>query len=173
MQMSNYVLKGGLLLAALLAVASWIASAMGMAVNNLFSGQGLRWLLLHGLQDGAMAYWPHFILFMFVSGSYPVNWNRETCRRYLLRLLPVLACFVLLAFWVDSPLRGIGGGLFPSPLGHAGFVVMCLCLLGINLSLHSQPTMTVLVNALKKMAVMIILYPIFAFLYNEITYIWN
>ncbi len=170
--MSNYILKGGLLLAIVLAVASWIASAMGIAVNNLFSGQGLRWFLLHGLRDGAMSYWPHFILFTIVCGSTP-TWSWQTCKSYLLRLIPVLACFALLGLWVESPLRGVSGKLIPSPLGHAGFVVMCLCLLGINLSLHSQSAMNVLINALRKMATIIILYPIFAVLYNEITYIWN
>ncbi len=171
--MSNYVFKGGLSLAVLLAVVSWIASAMGMDVNNLFSGQGLRWFLMRGLQGGAMVYWPHFILLMLLFGTYPAKITWQICKSYLFRLIPVLACFVVLAVWVESPLRGVGGGLVPSPLAHAGFVVMILSLLGISLSLHSRSVMDVLANALRKMATMIILYPIFALLYNEITYIWN
>lgn len=171
--MSNQLLKGALCFSLILGMGSWIANAMGVDVNNLISAQGIRWLLLHGIRSGMLNYWIPFILLMITEGTIPVFKNKYERRRYFILIFVVGVIVALCSLWPDSPIRGISGKLVPSPLSHASYVLSCLLLIGINMTMHSSPMIQTLKNAIQKRATVIVLFPIFAFLCNEIIYIWK
>ncbi len=157
----------------LLALFSWIGSLAGLAVSNLISADGLRWLLVQGLQGGALRWLPHVVVgAMALGGFSAAEWKVQPQRVVVLLLLAVVV-LSLAVMLPESPLRGIGGGLWPSPFSHSWWLVLCLLVMTMNVVLSKRSAMEVVSTGLGKYARLIVLFLIFAFLYNEITYIWK
>lgn len=180
--MSNRLFRLGLGLSVLLVVLSWIASVMGADVSNVMSAEGLRWSLMHGIQGGAMFYLPHAICVSMLialigqirnvfsdSGHF---WDIVLGKPQKFILFFCFLLSVFLASLPGGPLRGVGGGLYPSPLSHAAFPLFVLLSLTLLLPLTKESIVGSLRKALCDSADVIILFPIFAFLWNLIRYVW-
>ncbi len=171
--MTDKVFRFSIYFALLLALGSWIASLAGANVQNLISSEGLRWMLLHGFQDGAYRLLPSVVLGCVAVGSFPSRLVQRDILKLGFRYAIAVALWAFLAFWQGSPLRGISGGLFPSPLSHSWFVVVCLSVIAVNLTFNWKTAVSVLSNGLRKYGHIVILFLVFAFLYNEVVYIWK
>ncbi len=156
-----------------LALFSWVGSLAGLSVANLISTDGFRWLLLHGLQEGALRWLPHVVIGAIALGSISrEDWTRRP--RKTLTVCSLLTAVVAIALlFPGSLLRGVGGGLVPSPLSHSWWLLCCLALAFTNVVLSRRPALDVLTKGLCKSARFVVLFLIFAFLYNETVYIWK
>lgn len=169
--MTNRFFQISLILAVLVALLSCILSIVGLPVNNLLSAEGLRWLLVHGIQDGAFRYLPPVVLAVIALGTIPMGRARVSTFQLILRYALLLAFWVFMAWWKDSPLRGISGALWPSPLSHSWFAIICLSLTAVNLSFVWNRVGQALADGLRKYALALVAFLVLAFLYNEIMYI--
>ena len=169
--MINRLFQIVLILTVLVALLSCILSIAGLPVNNLLSAEGLRWLLVHGVQDGAFRYLPAVVLAIVALGTIPLGRTRVSAFQLFLRYALLLAFWVFMAWWKDSPLRGISGGLWPSPLSHSWFAIICLSLTAVNLSFAWSRVGQVLADGVSKYAMALVAFLVGAFLYNEIMYV--
>lgn len=169
--MTDRFFQVSLILAVLVALLSCILSIIGLPVNNMLSAEGLRWLLVHGVQDGAFRYLPSVVLAIVALGTIPLRHTRVSTFRLILRYALLLAFWVFMVWWKDSPLRGISGGLWPSPLSHSWFAVLCLSLTAVNLSFAWNRVGQALADGVRKYALALVAFLVLAFLYNEITYV--
>ncbi|MBP5381493.1 MAG: hypothetical protein J6Y39_07210 [Bacteroidaceae bacterium] len=115
---------GVLLLATILLaiVASWIFSALGYPLHNVISAEGLRWLFTRSLRDKHNIL-PSFILFLITVSLY-IPKAKDGIKIGKVGWIPLL---LLLFFLPSSPLLGVTGGLFPSPLLRGIVPVFCMC----------------------------------------------
>lgn len=169
--MTNRFFQIALILTVLVALLSCIASIVGLPVNNILSAEGLRWLLVHGVQDGAFRYLPEVVLAILALGTIPLRRTRVSTFLLFLRYALLLAFWVFMAWWKDSPLRGISGGLWPSPLSHSWFAILCLSLTAVNVSFAWNRVGQALADGVRRYAMVLVAFLVLAFLYNEITYI--
>ena len=171
MLMTDRFFQVGLILAVLIALLSCILSIVGLPVNNLLSAEGLRWLLVHGVQDGAFRYLPAVVLAIIALGTIPLRRTRVSTFQLFLRYALLLAFWIFMVWWKDSPLRGISGGLWPSPLSHSWFAILCLSLTAVNLSFAWSRVGQALADGVRRYAMALAAFLVGAFLYNEIMYI--
>ncbi|MEE1223192.1 MAG: hypothetical protein UHL07_06670 [Bacteroidaceae bacterium] len=169
--MINRIFQIALIGAVLAALLSCILSIVGLPVNNLLSAEGLRWLLVHGVQDGAFRYLPEVVLAVIALGTIPLRRTRVSAFRLFLRYALLLAFWIFMVWWKDSPLRGISGGLWPSPLSHSWFAILCLSLTAVNLSFAWSRVGQALADGVRRYAMALAAFLVGAFLYNEIMYI--
>ncbi|MCD8302262.1 MAG: hypothetical protein LUC44_04500 [Prevotellaceae bacterium] len=153
-------------------LVSWLLSALGYSVGNLISAEGLRWLLHHGHETLLFRLFPLFVLACIALDSLLLMF----CRKYWLKFAVSLCVIwvVLLAFvlWSESPLRGVDGGLCPSPFVHALPQLICLSVIASSLLATPQWILPALVESLRRYAVLIVFYLVICCLYSEIVYVW-
>ncbi|MDE6159931.1 MAG: hypothetical protein K2F69_07625 [Bacteroidaceae bacterium] len=169
--MINRFFQIAIVLALLLALLSCIAFIMGLPVNNLLSAEGFRWLLVHGVQDGAFRYLPAAVLAAIALGTVPLRRTRHSTFQLFLRYALLLGFWIFMGLWKNSPLRGISGGLWPSPLSHSWFAILCLSLTAVNLSFAWNRVGQALADGIRRYALALSAFLVLAFLYNELNYI--
>lgn len=151
-KISHILILAELLLIVLVAVASWLLSALGYSDQNLLSAQGLRWLFSHPVPEweSTMLLWALWLFTALgctrLSGLSGEIWNwitgqgKQSTRRqrYALRLAGLAtACGIVFllhcALAPSSPLLGVTGKLWPSP--YLDGLLPCICLITIIVSL--------------------------------------
>lgn len=155
----------------LAALGSWVASVLGFSVNNLLSDEGLRWLLQHGGSSLSGKPMTLGLLLCIAWGSCPHWTNRPALFRMALHLAWLWAGILLFALWPSSPLRGLGGQVFPSPFSHSLPALLCLSIVGVNACLQPSQAGQLLTRGLRRYAIYIIFALLLGFLYDEIRYI--
>lgn len=106
-------------------MGSWVASSLGLGVQNALSFEGLRWLFVHALDD-VHNFLPTCLLFLLMLGllqDMPKAWP-HLLSALLLMIVLLLSC----------PLLGLTGHIYPSPflrglLPIFSFIVIMLCIL--------------------------------------------
>ncbi len=171
--MTNRLLFLVLLVEFLVAVASWLFSALGYPICNLFSDEGLRWLLRYGFTSFPARYFCTFVLACMAIGTLP-KWADWAAWRKMLVLLTLL-WLLLLAFvlWQDSPLRGVNGGFYPSPFVSALPVLLCLSVIVVNVAMNVGSAADLLVRGIRRYAILLVFYLLLSFLVSEITFLWQ
>ena len=106
-------------------MASWIASSLGMSVQNALSYEGLRWLFVHALDD-IHNFLPTCLLFLLMLGLL-----QDMPKAWVQLFIALLLMIVLL---YSCPLLGLTGHIYPSPflrglLPTFSFIVIVLCIL--------------------------------------------
>ncbi len=134
-------------------------------LNNPISGEGLRYMLRHGLGGPVMEHFPTFVLAIIALGMLPSCADRKGWTRLAVWLAVVWAMLFAFVLWPQSPLRGVSGGLCPSPFVSALPVLLPLSVICVRLSSAS------LVGGLKRKAWWIVAYMCAAVLCNLITFI--
>lgn len=120
--------------------ASWLLSAFGMPCRSLISDEGLRWLFHHlpGLATTPLT--ACTLIYAMAAGALQlcIRIHRQGTQPFALltTLAAALLLFSLLGLATlmpQSPLLGITGGLWPSPLMHGLPFVCGLSLLALSL----------------------------------------
>ncbi len=171
--MTNRLLALTVIAEFLVAVASWLFSALDYPINNLLSDEGLRWLLRHGFSSTLSGYFGTFVLACVAVGALPRWADRAAWRRaglYLLLLWLLLLAFVL---WSGSPLRGVGGGFFPSPFARALPVLLCLSVIVAGVAVDVRSAGDLLVRGIRRYSILIVFYLLLSFLVSELTFLWQ
>lgn len=171
MLMMNKLLAALVAFMVLALLGSWVGSVLGLPVNNLFSDEGIRWMLLRGgssLSGKPMAFG---LLFCIAWGTCPHWTDRPALLRMAFYLAWLWAFILLFALWPSSPLRGLGGQVFPSPFSHSLPVLILLSVAGVNASLHPSQAAKLLTSGLRRYAIHIVFALLLGFLYDEIRYI--
>ncbi len=171
--MTNRLLALVVIVELLVAIASWLFSVLGYPVNNLFSDEGLRWLLCYGFSSFPARYFTTFVLACVAVGVWP-QWKdkvavRRTCV-YLVLLWLVIIAFVV---WPDSPLRGVNGGFYPSPFARALPEMLCLSVIVVGLCTNGRSAADLLARGIRKYAIIIVFYLLLTFLVSEWTFLWQ
>lgn len=169
-------IAGALLLATILLaiVVSWICSVLGYPLHNVISAEGLRWLFTRSLRDKHNIL-PSVILFLITLSLYMPR-SKSGIIVGKLGWFPLL---LLLFFLPFSPLLGVTGGYFPSPLVRGIVPVFCLCVILLALARAvmqgkiTKPTeiITCLTDALLPHTHWVIVCAIMLFLFNLIDFI--
>ena len=184
----DYILLGLLIANFLLPFGSWMLSAFGFPCNSLFSDEGWRWLFLHS-SDVILNRWTLLCLGVIImvgavekSGLLSVNFRRDrhaVCCA-LLTALFFLLTFVVAALYQQSPLIGITGRLYPSPLLHglpaagviavvATSVVFGLCSDRIS---SASALSSLFTHGMRRYADFLFVSILLSLLYNCFTYIF-
>lgn len=120
--------------------ASWMLSAFGVPCNSLISDEGLRWLFHHLSELTATPLTACTLVYAMAAGALRLCLRIHAQGRQPLALattlMAALALVTLLglsALLPQSPLLGITGGLWPSPLLHGlpfmgGWALLALAL---------------------------------------------
>ncbi len=171
--MTNKLIALVVALEFLLAVASWLFSALGYPVSNLLSDEGLRWSLRYGFSALPVEYLATLIMACIAVGVLP-KWQDKAALRKMTVWLALL-WIVTLAFaaWPSSPLRGVSGGLYPSPFVSALPTLVCLSVIVVCVAMNIRSAGDMLVYGIRKYAVIIFFYLLLSFLLSEIRYVWQ
>ncbi len=169
----------------LLPLVSWIASLAGTDVRNLLSGEGLRWMFLHGgsLPFGYLT--SLTIITVITIGAYsyvglPEARYTTTSFRLTLLLATLFDILLLLAlFHPRSPLISLTGRLFPSPFFYGFPFALCIGLLLTSLFYGilarrlttASALVTFMTTGLQRYPRIIILVMIATALYHTLQYI--
>ncbi len=153
-------------------LVSWLLSALGYPVGNLISAEGLRWLLRHGPETLLFRLFPLFVLVCIALGSLEFMSFREMWYRFAVSLCVIWVVLLAFVLWSGSPLRGVDGGLYPSPFVHVLPQLICLSVTASALFVTPERILPVLVDCLRRYAILIIFYLVVCCLYSEIVYVW-
>ncbi|MCD7720698.1 MAG: hypothetical protein LUI09_00535 [Prevotellaceae bacterium] len=167
--MTNRLLLTSLILAVLVAVASWLFSTLGYPVGNLFSQEGLRWCLLHGFSALPARWFCTFVLACIAVGCL----ERKRLRRMGVYLALVWLLMLAFVLWSGSPLRGVSGGLYPSPFVHALPLLLCLSVIVVSLAMSPSSASELLVRGIRRYAILIVFYLIISFIVGEVRFLWQ
>ncbi len=162
-----------LFLCVLLPLASWLLSSLGYSVGNLISAEGLRWLLRHGPETVLFRLFPLFVLVCIALCSLRFMFRREHWVKFAISLCVIWVVLLAFVLWSDSPLRGVDGGLCPSPFVHALPQLICLSVTASSLLATPRFILRALVEGLRRYVVLIIFYLVICCLYSEIVYVWQ
>ena len=141
---------GFLLMIAIVAMVTglWIAAVHDVDVLNILSAEGLRWLFVHSLDD-PFHILPSCLLLLTMLGSWEeCGFVADLRRPSSVRsrraafvtafvFLMVLSLFLLAVCLPSSPLLGLTGRLFPSPLLRGIVPVLCFCMIAVA-ALHAS-----------------------------------
>ncbi len=170
---SDRLLASGVAIAIVIALASWLFSALGYPVNNLFSAEGLRWCLRHGFSALPGEWLCIFVLACMAAGSLPSLTDRSALRKTA-PSLALLWCLILaFVLWPSSPLRGVSGGLYPSPFVHALPALLCLSVLAVGIIREPHQASALLVRGIRKYAILIVFYLMVSFIVGEMRFLWQ
>ncbi len=171
--LSQFLLAFVVVVEFLVAVASWLFSVLGYHVNNLFSDEGLRWLLCNGFSSFPARYFTTFVLACIAVGVLPRWADKVAWRRMCLYLLLLWLLILAFVLWPDSPVRGVNGGFFPSPFARALPVMLCLSVIVVGLCSNGESAADLLVRGIRKCSILIVFYLLLTFLVSELTFLWQ
>lgn len=168
--------------------ASWMLSACGCSCRSLLSDEGLRWLFLH--LPGLLATPLTACALVWASAVGALERCARIHRHGASRTLAWVATAAALALGVlpllafllpHSPLRGITGGLWPSPLLTGLPVIIPLVLLAaamlyayLGLYLTSPARLGLLLSwGLRRHALWILAAMLLSFIHGTVEYGWG
>lgn len=165
---------------------SWMLSAFGYSCRSLISDEGLRWLCLHLSSLVATPITIYALLYAMAAGAlemcvriYQKSANQASAWVTVLVALALCSIPILAFVMPDSPLRGISGSIWPSPLISGMPVIIALIILAaailysyLNLYLTSARKFCIMITwGIRRHAIWIVVAMLLSFIHGTLHYI--